>query len=297
MKKRIITILFLLLMGLYFCNSIFSLAKLSIGYFVADEMICSNSYLDYVLLIIPALFVARACISVLKKIYIKRGIVSGIVTGLLMILYAAGWSSENLLVMLYFVCTAVLCFVVAMYLMFKVRPEADEEMRLLAGAMRGMNFKKEFKTALVWLGVCLVCVVYIFSPKKWVCLYVDSNQQMNHTYEMNNDVLTAGGEIEIVDGLLDVGMGRKAGYKFYANKNGDTKVSILSDIEYGEGEDWVKETSNIYVDEKMHVHYDADKEYYMDVYGFFFFIIINSIGISIIFLVSGISGMKKEVPA
>lgn len=293
MKNHIITILFSLLMGLYFCYSIFNLAKISIGYSTGAGVVYTGSYLDYILLIIPALFVARVCISVLKKMYIKRGIVSGIVTGLLMILYAAGWSGDSLLAMLYFVCTAALCFVVVMCLMFKIRPEFNEEMGLFAGTMRGLTYKKRLKVALVLLCVCVACVVYIIIPKKWVCLYVDSDQFMNHAYELDNDVLTIGEEFMIIDDLMLDWMDYKAGWKYYANKSGNTKVSILSEIAYEEDDDWVKETWDVYVDENLYVHYDADLEYFLNVYGFFFFVIFNSIGISIIFFVSGINDMIK----
>jgi len=229
-------------------------------------------------------------ISVLKRIYIKGSIVTGIVTGLIIFLYA---SSRSVLVALYFVCMGVLSIAAAMYLMFKIRPNADEEMRFMAGIMRGLTIKKKFKVALVLFELCIVCVVYIICPKKWVCLYVNSHQFMNHSYDMDNDVLTAGDEYIIAKDLMLNWMNYKTGWKFYANKSGNTKVSLLSEIEYEENDDWVEETWDIYVDENLYVHYDVDYEYYLNVYEFFFFVIINFMALCVVFLLSGFIDMRK----
>ena len=292
MRKRIITIIILLLAVMGLCNSIIDMAQLSIGY-PTGNMIYSGIYIEYILFIIPVLFVSMVCISVLKRIYIKGSIVIGVITGLIMIIYATGYNSVNLLVVIYFICMGALSFAVAMYLMFKIRPQADEDMGLLAGIMRGLTYKNKFKGAFALFWLCIVCVIYIICPKKWVCLYVESQQFMNHSCEMDNDVLTIGEEIILVNALIDTSMDYEAGWKFYANKSGNTKVSILSEIEYEENDDWEEETWDIYVDDNLHVHYDADYEYYLKVYEFFFFVIINSMALCVAFLLSGFVDMRK----
>ena len=122
--------------------------------------------------------------------------------------------------------------------------------------------------------------------KKWVYLYQNSDDYTNHAYEMNNDVLTAGEEF--------VDLNSRAGWIFYANKSGDTKVSLLSEISYEDNDDWEVDIRELYVDENMHIHYDADFEYYTTVYEFFFFIIVNAMGLCLVYLLSSMKDVLQN---
>lgn len=286
MRKSIIVV-YSVLMDLYFCINIVLLAHLSIGY-KFGEIIYSGLYINYIFFLIPVLFVLSVCICVMKKIYIKGSIVLGFLTGLLMIIYSYNYS---ILITLYCICMGVLSFAVTIHLMFNLRPASDDEMRLIAGIMSGCPYKKKFKKALMLLGLCIICVAYIIIPKKWVCLFVESNDYMNHAYEMSDDVLEVSEKIEIYDGINY--MSNKSGWKFYANRSGNTKVSILSEIVYDENDDWIKETWDIYVDDSLNVHHNVDFDYYLNVYEFFFFVIVNSLGLCIVFLISGFIDMWK----
>lgn len=292
MKKRIIAILFMLLMVMFVCNSIFNLAKVSIGNFTGDK-IYANSYLHYILFVIPVLYVLEVCVIVIKRIYIKGSVVLGVLTGLIMILFATGHSRENLLVAIYFICVAVLGFIVSIYIMFEIRPKVEKEMRLLAGVMSGLTYKIKFKLALVLLCVCIACVIYIVCPKKWVCLYVDSHQFLEHSYEVSNDVLIAGDEVVIVNNIGLNDMDYETGWKFHAIKSGNVKVEISSVVQYDHNK-FYNDTWDICVDDNLYVHYNVDFEYYLNVYNFYIFIMVISIGLSIIFVVSGIKDKKKE---
>ena len=117
---------------------------------------------------------------------------------------------------------------------------------------------------------------------------------MNHSYEIDNDVLTIGDEFIIIKDLMFGWNDYKAGWKFYANKCGDTKVTLLSEVEYEENDDWERDIKELYVDENMHIHYDADFEYYTTVYEFFFFIIVNAMGLCFVFLLSGVKDILKS---
>lgn len=293
MKKYAMLIL-VILVGIGLGNSIIGLARLSVGYFTED-MIYSGLYLNYVLLLIPVMFVTRVCVILLKRVYIKGSIVSAVITGLLMFWYLS-YNTGYILGALYFFCMGVICFVFAIYFLVKIRPESDEKMRLLPGLMKGWNYKKKFKVALILLMVSIVSVAYIISPKKWVCLYVDSDQTIDHTYEINSDVLKAGEQFIIMHSAMFGWNDYKAGWKFYANKSGNAKVFVMGERFYDN--ELSKETWDIYVDDNLYVHYDADFEYYLNVYGFFVFIIINSLILSFIFLIAGIVGFivsrKKE---
>jgi len=281
MRKRIIVI-YLFLVGLYFCDRILNLIQVSIGYLVGEK-IYSILYLDYLFFLLPALFALSVCLCVWKKIYVKGSLVLGFITGLLMMFHVY---STGVLESVYFICMCVLSFWMSIQLMFKIRPEADEETRLLAGIMKGWSYKKKFKGALLLFGVCVICATYIICPKKWVYLYQYSNDYTNHAYEMNNDVLTAGEEF--------VDLNTRAGWIFYANKSGGTKVSLLSEMSYEENDNWEVDTREVYVDENLHIHYDVDFEYYMTVYEFFFFIIVNAMGLCFVFLLSGVKDILKN---
>ena len=87
-------------------------------------------------------------------------------------------------------------------------------------------------------------------------------------------------------------MNYKTGWKFYANESGNTSVSILGERFYDN--ELSKENWDIYVDENMHIHYDADFEYYTTVYEFFFFVIVNAMGFGIVFLISGVKDILQN---
>lgn len=273
-------------MGVNIYNGILTLANVSIGFFTGD-IIYANSYLHYIIFMIPVLFVLVVCISALKRIYIKGSVVSGVLSGLLMFLYATGYSKENLLVAMYFVCVGMLSFIVSLHIMFEIRPNTEEEMRLLAGIMSGLTYKKKFKVAFLLVCVCIACVIYIIIPKNWVCLYVDSHQFLEHSYKVNNDVLVAGDEVVIVNNLILNDMKYEAGWKFHANKSGNAKVTISSVVQYDHNE-FYHNTWEIYVDDDLYVHYDADFEYYLNVYNFYIFLMVISLVLSTIFVASGI---------
>ncbi len=288
-KFYILITIFLLLAGVSLFNNLINLTSLAIGYPMGD-VIHSGKYIEYVAFAIQVLFVLHLFVSVSKGIYIKGSIVLGVISGLILFLKVG--NSGRVLVGLFYACEGILCLVVTLYLMFNIRPSADEVMKLFSGIMKGMSSNNKLILAAVLLGVCIACAIYIICPKKWVCLYVDSNQNMNISYEINNDVLTVGDEFVIENSIIVNYMSYEAGWKFYANKSGNANVSITSVAQYDNSESdnhiW-----DIYVDENMYVHYDADFEYYLKVYNFIIFLSVIFLGVSIVFVISAFIDRKR----
>lgn len=275
---------------IFYYNIISSIAPLTIGK-VTENTINVNPHIDCIIFVIPMLFFAGAFVCILKKLYVPSSMILGVVSALLMFLYSDN-EYEKSMVNWCFLFMGVLCVGLVAYIMIRIKPETEKDMSFLGAIMMDMSTSKKFVLAVVWMSVCIACLVYVITPKKWIYVYFDSNYSYDEMLELNEDDLVMGEEVKNIGDLWGRGVDFKynEGWRFYPIKKGNTQVSIsyksvLDDETY-------KEIWDIYVDNNMYVHHSMDYDYYLDVYMVYIVLSVIAAGFGFIFLIAGVKSTQ-----
>ena len=166
---------------------------------------------------------------------------------------------------------------------------------LFYAIMFDMTTRKKFVLAVVWMSICIVSLVYVISPKKWVYLYYDSNYSVGEVWDINNDVLIMEEEVANIGAVMGnvMNFNNNTGWKFYSNNSGDTQVSLTYKSMIDDEEE-MKEIWDIYIDDNMYVHHNMGWRYYFDVFSVYIIFGVISAGFGVVFLIAGIVDIIKS---
>lgn len=221
MRKYILSISMIFIAICYY-TTVSSIEPLSIGK-NTDNTIYVNPHMDFAVFVIPILFFMVAYKSILRKIYVKKSILLGIILGV-MLLDFSNEEYETNVVNLAFLAIGLLCICFVVYIVFEIRPHSEADVSIFSIIVYGITYKKKLFFAFVLMSVCIVCLVYTVSPKKWIYLYVDSQYSYDESVELTNDVLVVGQEVKNIGALPWGDKEYNVGWKFYTNSSGKLMI-------------------------------------------------------------------------
>ena len=255
-----------------------------------DNSIYVNPHVDFAVFVIPILFFTVAYKSILRKIYVKKSILLGIISGVILLKFSNEEYETNV-VNIAFLAIGLLCICFVVYIVFEIRTHSEAEVSIFSIIVYGITCKKKMIFAFVLMSVCIACFVYMISPKRWIYLYVDSQYSYGESVELNNDILVVGQEVKNIGASRWGDQEYNVGWKFYTNRSGNTQISISNK---GVFDEEFKKVWDIYVDENMYVHHNMDYSYYVDVYIVYIILAVICTGLSLAFLLSGVKDILKN---
>lgn len=271
MKRVIVLIISLYILG--YGLVVHSMVPFALKYISTDGLVCVSPHIDYILFVVPILFLAMFSVSLIKKIQFKWQTFCGYITVVIMLFYAKG-TYESIIVNVTFLCMCIMSLGLNIWNHFNLALHTTDKASFISFCFFNVSLKKKISIIIVCILLVGINFAYILAPKDWIYLYVPAGQHIQQSYQMDNYIIETETQVENIGVFWDYGAYSDGGWKFEAVAPGTVHVTLLNKQAY-DGEISYEDVI-LTIDENLKIQYKYNIAYYFDIYGFNIFVITNA---------------------